>query len=141
MKYGHEGSALGVIPRLVAICGPLAGRTFYLDQPVVSIGRRAANDIGLQDRFVSRHHCMIRRDGQQHMIEDLNSANGTYVNGERVKAGTLEEGSVIEIGASRFLFKLHKSEESMASSQNLMVAGKCRLPLDGTRFEAGHMLY
>lgn len=141
MNYSNEGSVLGVIPRLVAIGGPLAGGTFYLDEPVVSIGRRSANDIGLQDPFVSRHHCMIRHDGQQHMIEDLNSANGTYVNGERVKAGALKEGSVIEIGASRFLFKLHNSEESMASSQNLIVAEKGRLPSDGTRFGASHMLY
>lgn len=111
MNYGNEGSVLGVIPRLVAIGGPLAGGTFYLNEPVVSIGRRSANDIGLQDPFVSRHHCMIRHDGQQHMIEDLSSANGTYLNGERVKAGALKEGSLIEIGASCFLFKLHNSEE------------------------------
>lgn len=141
MNYSNEGSVLGMIPRLVAICGPLAGGTFYLDEPVVSIGRRSANDIGLRDRFVSRHHCMIRHDGQQHIIEDLNSANGTYVNGERVKASALKEGSLIEIGASGFLFKFQKSEESMASSQNLIVAEKSLLPLDGTRFGAGHILY
>ena len=110
-----------MIARLVAICGSLTGRTFYLNGPV-SIGRRTANDIRLEDRFVSRHHCVIRNDGEQHMIEDLNSANGTYVNGERVKAGALKEDSLIEIGASRFLFRLQNSEESITSNQNLMGA-------------------
>ncbi len=52
------------------------------------------------------------------MIEDLNSANGTYVNGERVKAFALKEESVIEIGASRFLCKFQNSEESITSSHN-----------------------
>jgi pSer/pThr/pTyr-binding forkhead associated (FHA) protein len=99
-----------MIARLVAIDGPLTGRTFYLEGPVFSIGRRSANDITLEDWFVSRHHCRIRNEGEQHMIEDLNSANGTYVNGERVKAGALKEESVIEIGASRFLCKFQNSE-------------------------------
>jgi pSer/pThr/pTyr-binding forkhead associated (FHA) protein len=117
-----EGRVVGMIPRLVALCGPLTGRTFHLDEPVVSIGRRSANDIRLEDRFVSRHHCLIRNAGEQHMIEDLTSANGTYVNGERVRAGSLKEDSLIEIGASQFLFKLQNSEESITSRQNLMGA-------------------
>jgi pSer/pThr/pTyr-binding forkhead associated (FHA) protein len=107
-----EGRALGMMPRLVAVCGPLAGSAFCLDEPVVSIGRRSANDIRLGDRFVSRHHCMIRNEGEQHMIEDLNSANGTYVNGERVKAAALKEESLVEIGASRFLFTLQNCKAS-----------------------------
>ena len=117
-----EGRVLGKTPRLVAICGPFTGRTFYLDEPVVAIGRRPANNIRLADRFASRHHCLIRNEGEQHLIEDLHSANGTYVNGERVKAGSLKEDSLIEIGASRFLFKLQNSEESITSSQSLIGA-------------------
>jgi pSer/pThr/pTyr-binding forkhead associated (FHA) protein len=56
------------------------------------------------------------------MIEDLNSANGTYVNDARVKASSLKEGSLIKIGVSQFLFRLQKSEGAIASSQNLVVA-------------------
>ena len=122
VKSPIEKLVLGMLPRLVAIDGPLSGRTFYLDEPIVSIGRLVSNDICLVDLYVSRHHCVIRNEGDEYMIEDLNSANGTYVNDARVNAGSLKEGSLIEIGASQFLFRVQNSEESLASSQNLVVA-------------------
>lgn len=100
-----EGLVKGTAPRLIVIGGIFSGDRYYLDEPVVSIGRRTSNNICLKDRFVSRHHCLIRNQGDNYIIGDLNSANGTYVNGERVKAGALKEGSLIEIGASRFLFQ------------------------------------
>jgi pSer/pThr/pTyr-binding forkhead associated (FHA) protein len=144
-----ERLGLGMIPKLVAIGGPLTGRTFYVDEPVISIGRLESNDIRLEDPFVSRHHCLIRNEGGQYMIEDLHSANGTYVDRERVKASSLKEGSIIQIGASRFLFRLPedvrseisdprfpqdlKSEisdlKSMAFSQNLIAAESGRSSL------------
>ena len=113
---------LGMIPRLIAFEGPLSGRTFYLDEPVISIGRLVSNDIWLEDPFVSRNHCVIRTEAEPYMIEDLNSANGTYVDGERANAGPLKEGSIIQIGSSRFLFRLQNPEESIALKQNLVVA-------------------
>lgn len=111
-----------MLPRLEAIDWPLIGRTFYLDKPVVSIGRLVSNDICLEDPFVSLHHCVIRNEGDEYVIEDLKSRNGTYVNGERVNACSLEEGSLIRIGTSRFEVRLKNPEESMALSQNLVGA-------------------
>src|ERR1700730_1008059 len=124
---------LAITPRLVAVNGPLSGRTFYLDEPAVSIGRLVSNDICLDDPFVSRHHCVIRNEGEQYLIEDLNSANGTCLNGERVNAGSLKEGCLIQIGTSRFLFKLQNPEESITLSQSLVVAENGRSPLDEVR--------
>src|ERR1700694_1248894 len=124
---------LAITARLVAVNGPLSGQTFYLDEPVVSIGRLGSNDICLEDPFVSRHHCVIRNDGDEYMIEDLNSANGTYLNGERIKAGSLKEGCLIAIGTSRFFFKLQNPEESITLGQNLVVAENVPPPLDGLR--------
>jgi pSer/pThr/pTyr-binding forkhead associated (FHA) protein len=121
----------GMSPRFVTISGPLSGQTFYLDKPVVSIGRLAANNICLDDPFVSRQHCVIRTEGDEYTIEDLNSANGTYVNGERVKECSLAEGALIQIGASRFLFRLQNPEETMAISQNLISSNGER-PLSGS---------
>jgi len=103
-----ERLALDLVPRLVAIEGPLYGRTFHLDEPALSIGRLVSNDIWLEDPFVSRKHCVIRTEKEHYVIQDLNSANGTFINGERVNAGLLKEGSLIGIGASRFIFRLPK---------------------------------
>jgi pSer/pThr/pTyr-binding forkhead associated (FHA) protein len=124
---------LGTIPRLIAIDGPLSGQTFYLDESAVSIGRQLSNDIILNDPHVSRNHCVIRTEGEHYMIEDLNSANGTYVNGERVNACSLKEGSLIQIGISRFVFRLQNPEESIALSQNLIEAENGRSPFEEIR--------
>ena len=115
-----ETAVFARIPILIAIRGPLTDRTFYLDEPLISMGRKSSNDIVVDDPLVSRHHCEIRSEGDEHTIEDLNSSNGTYVNGERVRVGRLKEDSLIEIGASRFLFRLRNSELA-ASGQNLVV--------------------
>src|ERR1700716_1225442 len=121
---------LAITPRLVVVNGPLSGQTFYLDEPVVSIGRLGSNDICLEDPFVSRHHCVIRNQGDEYLIEDLNSANGSYLDGKRVNAGALEEGSLIQIGTSRFVFKLKNPEESITLGQNLVVAENSSAPSD-----------
>ena len=128
-----EGLFLAITARLVAVNGPLSGRTFYLDEPVVSIGRLGSNDVCLEDPFVSRHHCVIRNKDGEYLIEDLNSANGTYLNGERVNAGSLKEGCLIAIGTSRFLFKIQKPEESITLGQELVIAKNGPSKLDELR--------
>jgi len=124
-----EKSVLDMLPRLEAIDWPLIGRSFYLDKPVVSIGRLVEHDICLEDPFVSRYHCVIRNEDGQYVIEDLKSTNGTFINGERVNVYPLEEGDLIRIGTSRFEVRLQKSEEPMAVSQNLFEARNGRSPL------------
>lgn len=113
---------LAITPRLVVVDGPSSGQTFYLDEPAISIGRLGSNDICLEDPFVSRHHCVIRNEDDECLIEDLNSANGTYVNGERVNKGLLKEGCLIQIGASQFIFKRHNPEETITLGESLVVA-------------------
>lgn len=93
-------------PRLVAVAGPLNGWTIYLDGPITSIGRYTANDVELNDALVSRRHCLIKKEGERHVIEDLGSANGTFYNGERVIRIVLKGGCLIDIGTSRFIFWL-----------------------------------
>jgi pSer/pThr/pTyr-binding forkhead associated (FHA) protein len=135
-----ERLGLGMIPKLVALNGPLSGRTFYLEQPVFSIGRLESNDICLEDPFVSRRHCVIRNERDEYTIEDLNSANGTYVNSERVNIRSLKEGYLIEIGASLFLFRLPEDLKSKVSdfssialSHQLVGAENSRSPSDEMR--------
>lgn len=108
-----------ITARLVAVNGPLTGETLYLDEPVVSVGRLGSNEVCLEDPFVSRHHCVVRNEGDGYLIEDLNSANGTYLNGERVNKGLLKEGCLVQVGVSQFIFKLQNPEESLTLGQNL----------------------
>ncbi|HEY0547319.1 MAG TPA: FHA domain-containing protein [Pyrinomonadaceae bacterium] len=108
------------LPRLVAIEGPLSNQTIFLDEPIISIGRQLTNDISLDDPFVSRQHCLIRNEGEQYFIEDLNSANGTYVDSEQVKESLLKEGSLIQIGSSRFLFCINSQPQPTLLSAKLL---------------------
>jgi pSer/pThr/pTyr-binding forkhead associated (FHA) protein len=119
-----------MIPRLVAIDGPLSDETIYLENQVVSIGRDVLNDICLKDPYLSRQHCLIRSECDEYKIEDLNSANGTYVNDERVKLSSLEEGALIQIGISLFIFRLQNTAESVALCQN-QIESKHRRSLSG----------
>ena len=65
--------------RLIAVAGPLLKMEFLLDEETV-IGRDVAATVCIKSRSVSRRHCIVRRDGDQYVIRDLGSRNGTLIN-------------------------------------------------------------
>ncbi len=70
--------------RLVVRQGPNPGQVFELTTPEVNIGRDIANDIVVNDPEVSRKHARLTLEGERYKIEDLNSTNGTYIDGQRL---------------------------------------------------------
>jgi len=74
-----------VNPRLVAIAGPLKDSNFDLPTGELSIGRDAANVLAISDPSVSRRHCVVVRDADKFKVRDLESRNGTLVNGTPVR--------------------------------------------------------
>lgn len=79
--------------------GELAEETFAIDSSGVKIGRTAPADIVLAHKSVSREHCIIGIANDELLVTDLNSTNGTYIDGERVhRATVLPVGSVLRIG-------------------------------------------
>ena len=76
-----------------------------IDGPVVQIGRAPGCDIVLDDRNVSRRHAEIRRRGPVVVLIDLDSTNGTIVNGRRVREHPLADGDRITLGNSRLTFE------------------------------------
>jgi pSer/pThr/pTyr-binding forkhead associated (FHA) protein len=93
------GSALLIVRR-----GPTVGARFLLDTDVTVAGRHPDADIFLDDVTVSRRHAEITRDGKVFSIRDLDSLNGTYLEGSRTAGGLLQEGSEIQIGKYRMTF-------------------------------------
>ena len=71
----------------------------------LSIGREWDNDLQISDPKVSRYHCILEREGRQLFIRDLESSNGTYVNGERISQKTLSGGERIQIGESILFYE------------------------------------
>ena len=70
--------------RLVVRQGPNTGQIFGLDKSEISIGRDIDNDIVINDAEVSRKHARLTLEGDRYKIEDLNSTNGTYIDGQRL---------------------------------------------------------
>ncbi|GAB2486853.1 hypothetical protein GCM10027082_42340 [Comamonas humi] len=79
-----------------------------LGQPRTTLGRHPANDLVLVDRSVSAEHAVFIHDQQTGivMVEDLDSTNGTRVNGVRMRTRVLQSGDLIDIGTARVRFLL-----------------------------------
>lgn len=84
---------------------------YALDDDKTSIGRSNSNSLAIKDPFLSKRHAAIINDRNQFFIEDLNSANGTFVNGEELlNPIRLENGDSIKFGQVSFLFVHEKNE-------------------------------
>jgi general secretion pathway protein A len=90
------------------------------------IGRTPDNDLQIDSKFISRHHCQIVTTAENSVIEDLNSTNGIYVKAKRVRKHNLNDGDVIVIGKHELMYideRAHKhrhgpeSVESPAASE------------------------
>ena len=103
--------------KLCIMNGPNKGKAFDLKEDVYTIGRSPESDIQIMDNTISRKHLKILRKNDEYFIEDLNSKNGTFVNGERVKAGVqvaVKRGVPLAVGR---IF-LHLSENYKTTDEN-----------------------
>ncbi len=91
-------SRLAILEKGKPVCSVMVWGT-------LSIGRGPDNDLQIPDTKVSRHHCLIERQGSEINIRDLGSSNGTYVNGKRVEKTSLSHGDVIRLGETELLFE------------------------------------
>lgn len=91
-------------PRLIAVSGPVEGTTFSMVEGEVSIGREPSNEICVNDHSISRRHCLIRSEDNSFKVIDLESYNGTFVNGVPVGEQYLNHGDHIAVGSVLFVF-------------------------------------
>jgi transcriptional regulator with GAF, ATPase, and Fis domain len=97
-------------PRLFVLSGPLKDSTIPLPEGEVTIGREATNKVAVIDPSVSRKHCALRGEKGEFQVRDLDSRNGTLVNGAVVKEQRLRHGDEIAAGDSSFLFLLEDED-------------------------------
>ena len=81
------------------------GLSFELTQDETTIGRHGANMFVIADGSVSAFHCAIAKAGGAFTLRDLDSTNGTKVNGELVKTQRLAAGDLVEVGNVQFLLE------------------------------------
>ena len=104
-------------PRLLVIAGPAKESTIPLPEGEATLGRDPANAVAVADASVSRKHCLLRREEDgRFQIKDLDSRNGTLVNGRAVKEQWLRHGDEIATGDSVFLFLLEEQDQAVPAS-------------------------
>src|SRR5262245_15347195 len=91
-------------PKVVGISGPLKGSVLPLPEGEASIGRDSSNDLWVTDPSLSRRHCALVRNGDQIILRDLESRNGTILNAVPVAEQQLQHGDQISLGDSIVVF-------------------------------------
>ena len=107
------------MPSLFVIRGNDQGSRFELAATAVSIGRDSGNRIQLHDTEVSRRHAEIRRVDDRYLLVDLNSSNGTLVNGKPVREHFLNSGDQVQVGRTLMLFTRPANESQAVAPWNV----------------------
>ena len=93
----------GTVTRIVVTSGPKAGLELPLGNEPLTIGRSSESGLVIRDDYTSSHHARLVLWGDQWMIQDLDSTNGTWHDGQRVAAPVaIKVGAPIKVGATTF---------------------------------------
>src|SRR5439155_708804 len=84
--------------KLVVVSAGMTGRTHELKVEKTTIGRVEDNTFQIAEPSVSSHHCEVLLRGSDVVVKDLNSTNGTYINGEKVSESVLKPGQLLRLG-------------------------------------------
>jgi len=109
--------------KLVLSAGGAVVHQCFVDKERVSVGREPHNAIVVDDPVVSREHAAVVPVGNDHILEDLGSANGTYVNGTRVARRILQHGDVIELGAYHLRYVNPKVAAEVDLERTMLIEG------------------
>lgn len=86
------------MPKLVVLSEGLTGRAHELKVDKTTIGRLEDNTFQIAEQSVSSHHCEVLLKGNDVIVRDLDSTNGTYINGEKISEKVLKTGQILRLG-------------------------------------------
>lgn len=93
------------MPKLTVMTDGVVIKEIELDKPRTTLGRRPYNDIVIDNLAISGEHAVLLLQDGQVTIEDLNSTNGSYVNGKAIRSAPLRDGDLVEIGRYKIRFE------------------------------------
>ncbi len=107
LRKARKAPASPAVPKSIVVCTPQAdqGRSHTLAEQLV-IGRSFECDVVLDDGYCSQQHARLFVRGDQHLLEDLGSSNGTYVNRQLIRTAiVVHTGDQIQVGTTVFEVK------------------------------------
>jgi len=111
------------MPKLILSMDGLVLKEIVLSKERTSIGRKPVNDIQIDNLSISGRHAVITQILGDAFLEDLNSTNGTYVNGQLVKKHVLHNNDVIELGKYRIKYLVDASTLGVSAMELVDTAG------------------
>src|SRR5207244_3458608 len=115
--------------KLVLLSAGMTGRTHELKVDKTTIGRVEDNTFQIAEPSVSSHHCEILLRGSDVVVRDLNSTNGTYVNGEKITESVIKPGQTLRLGQ----IEMRLETESSGAASSLPPPGSTPTPSPGKR--------
>ena len=109
------------MPALTIIQGPDHGRTFEVDGLIATIGRDPECEVALRDPGISRHHARLDCQNGRCVLKDLGSANGTFVNGMRIKDADVQVGDQIRVGNTLLTVSQPAGETDLVDHRGLPI--------------------
>ena len=105
------------MPKMIVSIDEVVIKEVQLTKDKTTLGRRPYNDIVIDNLAVSGEHAAILMNGSEVILEDLNSTNGTYVNGKAIKKQVLQSGDGIEVGKYKIKFVGDAAADSFDKTQ------------------------
>ncbi len=116
---------------LVRMNGAFVGQVFKLEGEACTVGRAPGSDIWLRDDGVSRQHARIEHDGEGFLVVDCGSANGTYVESQRIDRHQLADGDIVQLGPN-VLFRYSQTDVDHERMLCALYDASVRDPLTGS---------
>ena len=119
--------------KLVLLSAGMTGRIHELKVDKTTVGRVEDNTFQIAEPSVSSHHCEIMLRGNDVVVHDLNSTNGTYINGEKVTESVIKPGQVLRLGQIEMRYETESSGAAPAlPPASPAPASPAKKPLDQT---------
>ncbi|MDP1530518.1 MAG: FHA domain-containing protein [Rhodoferax sp.] len=115
------------MPKMIVSIDGVVIKEVQLTKDRTTLGRRPYNDIVIDNLAVSGEHAVMQMSGADVFLEDLNSTNGTYVNGKAIKKQQLQSGDTVEIGKYKIKF-VHEGANDSHEKTMVINAGSVVAP-------------
>ena len=129
------------MPKMIVSIDEVVIKEVQLTKDRTTLGRRPYNDIVIDNLAVSGEHAVLQMMGSDVYIEDLNSTNGTYVNGKATKKQLLQNGDDVEVGKYKIKFvsepASHSFDKTMVFKANTASVAAAPVPSPAAIFPMG----